>query len=37
DDRNIRIAPSYPSTDELQKAADILCLAVKLATIEALV
>ena len=35
-DRNIRIAPSYPTLDELQKATDILCLCVKLATVEKL-
>lgn len=35
-DRNIRIAPSYPSLDELQKASDIFCLCVKLATVEKL-
>lgn len=36
-DRNIRIAPTYPSIQELQQAAEILCLAVKLATVEAFV
>ena len=36
-DRNIRIAPTYPSTDELKKAADVLCLCIKLATLEKLV
>lgn len=35
-DRNIRIAPSYPSLEELQKASDIFCLCVKLATVEKL-
>lgn len=35
-DRNIRIAPSYPSLEELQKATDIFCLCVKLATVEKL-
>ncbi|MGN0571008.1 MAG: aminotransferase class I/II-fold pyridoxal phosphate-dependent enzyme [Candidatus Fimenecus sp.] len=33
-DRNIRIAPTYPSTDELKKAAEVLCLCIKLATLE---
>ncbi len=33
-DRNIRIAPTYPSTDELKKAVEVLCLCVKLATLE---
>lgn len=37
DDKNIRIAPTYPSVSDLQKAVNILCLAVKLATVEALV
>lgn len=36
-DRNIRIAPTYPSTDELKKAVEVLCLCVKLATLENLV
>lgn len=31
DDKNIRLAPSYPSVDELRIAAEIVCLAVKLA------
>lgn len=33
-DSNIRIAPSYPSLDELRKAMDILCLCIKLAFCE---
>ena len=36
EDKNIRIAPSYPSVDELEKAAELLCVAVKLAAAEAL-
>ena len=36
-DRNIRIAPTYPSTDELKKAVEVLCLCIKLATLENLV
>lgn len=31
DDKNIRLAPSYPSVDELKIASEIVCLAVKLA------
>ncbi len=31
DDRNIRIAPSYPPVDELKTSAELLCIAVKLA------
>lgn len=31
-DRNIRIAPTYPSIDELQKAIEIFCVCVKIAT-----
>ena len=37
DDKNIRIAPTYPTTVELKKAAEVLCLCIKLATIENLV
>lgn len=33
-DRNIRIAPSYPSLEELGQAVDILILCVKIAGIE---
>lgn len=33
-DSNIRIAPSYPSTEELSRAMDILVLCVKLAYVE---
>ncbi len=33
-DRNLRIAPTYSSCDELQTAIDILCVCVKLAAAE---
>jgi DNA-binding transcriptional MocR family regulator len=33
-DANLRIAPSYPSLPELRKAAQVLCLCVKLASVE---
>jgi DNA-binding transcriptional MocR family regulator len=33
-DRNIRIAPTYPSNEELQEAMNVLCLCVKIASIE---
>jgi len=33
-DRNIRIAPSYPSTSELVSAARVLCTCAKIAAIE---
>lgn len=33
-DSNIRIAPSYPSLDELRKAINVLCLCIKLAFCE---
>lgn len=37
EDKNIRIAPTYPTEAELQKATEVLCLCVKLATVENLV
>lgn len=37
DDSNIRIAPSFPPVDELDLAAQILCVSVRLACIEKLV
>ncbi len=36
DDSNIRIAPSYPAVDELDKAMSIFCLCLRLAALEAL-
>ena len=33
-DRNIRIAPTYPTVRELEKAMDLFCMAVKIALIE---
>ncbi len=36
-DRNIRIAPSYPSVEELEQAIKVFCLAVKMATVEKLI
>lgn len=33
-DRNLRIAPTYPSIEELQTAVDILCCCVKIAALE---
>ncbi len=36
EDRNIRIAPSYPEVDELQKAMDLFVLCVKIAAAEQL-
>lgn len=35
-DSNIRIAPSYPSLEEMQQAAKLFCLCVKLVSIEKL-
>ncbi|HIX91707.1 MAG TPA: aminotransferase class I/II-fold pyridoxal phosphate-dependent enzyme [Firmicutes bacterium] len=35
-DRNLRIAPTYPSNDELKQACELLCLCVKLAAVEKL-
>ncbi|MCQ2514874.1 MAG: aminotransferase class I/II-fold pyridoxal phosphate-dependent enzyme [Ruminococcus sp.] len=34
EDKNIRIAPSFPPNDELQKAMDVFCICVKLAACE---
>lgn len=33
-DSNLRIAPTFPSNADLQKACDVLCLCVKLAAVE---
>lgn len=35
-DKNIRIAPTFPTVEELEKAIEIFCVAVKLASIEVL-
>ncbi len=35
-DRNIRIAPTYPSLEELEKAIKIVCLCLKIVSIEKL-
>ncbi len=36
-DKNIRIAPTFPSLEDLKKAMDVFCLCVKLAAVEALI
>ena len=36
DDSNIRIAPSYPTLEELKQAAELIALCAKLATVEKL-
>ena len=36
DDSNLRIAPSYPQVEELEKASCVLCLAVRYAVLEKL-
>ncbi|MBR6408508.1 MAG: aminotransferase class I/II-fold pyridoxal phosphate-dependent enzyme [Clostridia bacterium] len=36
DDSNIRIAPTYPGTDELKKACELFCICTKLAALEKL-
>ena len=35
-DRNIRIAPSFPTVSEITKAMELFCVCVKLATLEKL-
>ena len=35
-DETIRIAPTYPTVDELEQAAELLCLCIKLASVEKL-
>ena len=35
-DRNIRIAPSFPTAEELEMATKVLCLSVKLASVQKL-
>ena len=36
EDKNIRIAPTYPSVDELEKAMELFCIAAKIAAAEKL-
>lgn len=36
EDKNIRIAPTFPSNDELKKAVEIFCLCAKISAAEAL-
>ena len=36
-DRNIRIAPTFPSNENLSKAIDVFCLCAKIAAVEALI
>lgn len=36
-DRNIRIAPTYPSNEDLEAAMQTLCLCVKLASVEKII
>lgn len=37
DDSNLRIAPTFPPIEELEKATEALCLCVKLAAVEKLI
>lgn len=36
EDKNIRIAPTYPSVEELEKAMELFCICIKLASAEKL-
>ena len=36
EDKNIRIAPSYPSTSELYKSMNVFCICQKIAALEKL-
>ena len=36
DDRNLRIAPSFPPLAELSEALEVLCVCIKLAAVEKL-
>ena len=36
DDRNIRLAPTFPCEEDLKTAMDVVCLCVKLASVESL-
>ena len=36
DDAHLRIAPTYPSLDEVETASDLLCVCVRLAAVEKL-
>ncbi len=36
-DSNLRIAPSFPSVEEIEKASEVLCTAVKYAALEKLI
>ena len=35
-DQNLRIAPSFPSSSDLEKASEVLCLCAKMAAVEKL-
>ena len=37
EDKNIRIAPTFPSVDNLKKAMEVFCLCAKIAAVEALI
>ena len=37
EDKNIRIAPTFPSVEDLKKAMEVFCLCAKIAAIEALI
>ncbi|MBE7056071.1 MAG: aminotransferase class I/II-fold pyridoxal phosphate-dependent enzyme [Ruminococcaceae bacterium] len=37
DNKNIRLAPSFPTIDQLEKAMEILCVCIKIASLEKLI
>ena len=36
-DRNIRLSPTFPTVDQLEKAMEVLCVCIKIASLEKLI